>query len=111
MRVDLQMICQAFRIIVLLISLVITQLSAETYVVDTNKVGSSDLNSGTELNPWKTIQHSVEIAVGGDTVLIRNGVYSEAMTTVPLFVITYLAGRRPFRSRIAPTFIPSVKAK
>ena len=35
---------------------------------------------------------------------------SEASTTSPLRVTTQRPGRRPFLSRMAPTFVPSLKA-
>lgn len=46
-----------------------------TYYVDTK---GSNTNSGTSINaPLKTIQRSMDIAVAGDTVYVRGGVYRE----------------------------------
>ncbi|HET8609204.1 MAG TPA: right-handed parallel beta-helix repeat-containing protein [Burkholderiales bacterium] len=54
---------------------------AATYYVATD---GSDSNSGTSLDsPFRTIQHAVNKAVAGDTVLVRGGTYREdvEMTT------------------------------
>jgi hypothetical protein len=54
---------------------------AATYYVATD---GSDSNSGTSLDsPFRTIQHAVNRAVAGDTVLVRGGTYREdvEMTT------------------------------
>jgi len=42
--------------------------------------GGSDSNSGTESAPWRTIQKAANTAVTGDTVYIKEGVYSERVT-------------------------------
>ncbi len=42
----------------------------------------SDSNSGTEANPWLTIQKAASTLQSGDTVLIRQGVYQEKVTPV-----------------------------
>ena len=48
---------------------------AATYYVDTK---GNNANSGTSLSaPFKTIQKSMDTAVGGDTVYVRGGVYRE----------------------------------
>jgi uncharacterized repeat protein (TIGR01451 family) len=39
--------------------------------------GDDDLNPGTEILPWKTIQHAADTMVAGDTVYIRAGTYEE----------------------------------
>lgn len=53
----------------------ITVSWSATYYVDTK---GSDANSGTSLtSPFKTIQKSMNIAVAGDTVYVRGGVYRE----------------------------------
>src|SRR5947209_2153186 len=53
--------------------------AAATYCVDQRMPGASDANAGTEQAPWKTIVHAAEVAQPGDTVLIRTGVYREAV--------------------------------
>ncbi len=37
----------------------------------------SDGNPGTQAFPWLTIQHAADLAVAGDSVLIREGIYAE----------------------------------
>ena len=44
-----------------------------TYYVDVN---GNDANDGSSGNPWKTINHAVDMVVAGDTVLINPGAYS-----------------------------------
>ncbi len=51
-------------------------LNAATYYVDTNNPGASDINSGTEAQPWKTIQKAANTLVAGDTVYIKQGTYT-----------------------------------
>jgi hypothetical protein len=48
--------------------------SGHTYYVAS---GGSDGNSGTLDAPWATIQHAADVAMPGDTVLARQGVYNE----------------------------------
>ena len=43
---------------------------------------SSDTNPGTFNLPFKTIQRAADVAVAGDTVYIRQGVYREGFSTV-----------------------------
>lgn len=40
----------------------------------------NDLNSGSEPNPWRTIQRAADQAVAGDQVWIKAGVYQERVT-------------------------------
>lgn len=39
-----------------------------------------DENPGTLAAPWRTIQHAVDSVSAGDTILVRGGVYTEAVT-------------------------------
>lgn len=52
---------------------------ATTYYVDAQHNSANDSNPGTINLPWKTIQHSAETAIAGDTVLIRTGQYHESV--------------------------------
>jgi hypothetical protein len=53
------------------------QLSARTIVVDQNAPNSSDSNSGSESQPFKTILRAAEAAHAGDTVYVMAGKYPE----------------------------------
>src|SRR5690349_20643620 len=53
--------------------------AAATYFVDQRMPGAADANPGTEHAPWKTIAHAAATARAGDTVIIRTGVYREAV--------------------------------
>lgn len=57
----------------------ITSFSASpaTYYVDKNNPAANDNNPGTEQLPFKTISKGVEVASGGDTVFVKQGVYNE----------------------------------
>lgn len=50
---------------------------AATYIVDPAASGAADSNSGTEQNPFKTIQHAADMAKPGDTVFVMAGHYDE----------------------------------
>lgn len=50
--------------------------SNNTYYVSTN---GSDINDGTEKNPFYTIQRGINQMKSGDTLIIREGVYHEAV--------------------------------
>jgi hypothetical protein len=47
-----------------------------TYYVSTT---GNDGNPGTMAQPWRTIQHGIDVAVAGDTVFIRGGIYLETL--------------------------------
>ncbi|HPO14200.1 MAG TPA: right-handed parallel beta-helix repeat-containing protein, partial [Candidatus Hydrogenedentes bacterium] len=47
------------------------------FFVDTNAPMASDLNPGTENEPWKTIQKAADALEPGETVYIKAGVYHE----------------------------------
>lgn len=49
----------------------------DTYYVDKNHSNASDANSGTESLPWKTIQHAANTLTAGETVLVKEGIYTE----------------------------------
>ncbi len=52
-----------------------------TFYVDKNNPAASDANPGTESEPWLTIQHAANVLNPGDSVLIRDGIYHESVTT------------------------------
>ena len=56
--------------------------NATDYYVATNDVSASDSNNGTSISaPFKTIKKAASVAVAGDVVFVREGVYRE--TVVP----------------------------
>jgi hypothetical protein len=54
--------------------------AAATYYVDRGHPQASDSNPGTEALPWLTIQHAAQVAVAGDTIIVKAGVYPERVT-------------------------------
>lgn len=48
-------------------------LSADFYV----STSGSDSASGTESDPWRTIQHAIDSISAGDTIFVREGTYNE----------------------------------
>ena len=58
----------------LMIACTVNLLIAGTYYVSPN---GSDSDSGTELKPWKTIQHAANTLKAGDLVYIKAGTYKE----------------------------------
>jgi len=40
-------------------------------------ITGADTAAGTESAPFRTINHAAQVAVGGDTVLVHEGVYRE----------------------------------
>jgi len=50
---------------------------AEDWWVDAGHPDASDSNTGTAESPWLTIQHAADMAVAGDTVHVRGGLYEE----------------------------------
>jgi hypothetical protein len=56
------------------------QARARTYVVDQAALGAADTNTGTEDNPFKTVQHAADVVTPGDTVFVMAGKYTERVT-------------------------------
>ncbi|GAB4294713.1 MAG: hypothetical protein Kow0098_16450 [Ignavibacteriaceae bacterium] len=54
----------------------------KNYYVDVNNSGASDFNPGSKEYPFKTIQHSVNKALPGDTVFVMPGIYEEAIRII-----------------------------
>jgi len=54
-------------------------LAAETYFVDKNHNRASDSTSGTRENPWYSIQHGLNQLQPGDTLFIREGIYTNPL--------------------------------
>ena len=52
---------------------------AMTYYVSAS---GNDAWGGTEGSPWRTIQHALDVVGAGDTVLVRDGTYSEYLQSV-----------------------------
>ena len=53
---------------------------AKTYYVDQNASGSADANLGTAAQPWKTIAKAATAVVAGDSVIVKNGTYTERIS-------------------------------
>lgn len=51
------------------------------FYVDKNHPDANDENPGTDALPWLTIQHALDVAQAGDSVIIRQGIYPESLTT------------------------------
>jgi parallel beta-helix repeat protein len=49
--------------------------SADTYYVATT--GDDGIGDGSSGNPWRTIQHAVNTITEGDTIIVRDGTYTE----------------------------------
>jgi len=64
----------------LVILLAVPSLHAATYYVAPPASGGLDTNPGTLALPYATIQRAANVAVAGDTVLIRTGTYRETIT-------------------------------
>ena len=52
--------------------------AASTYYVDPS--GSDVTGDGSSGDPWQTIQHAIDNAVDGDTIIVNAGIYEESIT-------------------------------
>ena len=59
---------------IILIFQLISNANADTYYIATT---GDDTHSGSISAPWLTVMHAWNNSGGGDTVLIRGGIYSE----------------------------------
>jgi hypothetical protein len=59
------------------VTLLAGPVAGTTYYVATT---GSDSNPGTQTAPFATLQHAAGVAVAGDTVLVRGGVYHQILT-------------------------------
>ncbi|MBT3269326.1 DUF1565 domain-containing protein [Candidatus Poribacteria bacterium] len=66
-------------LLALVMCLAVGTASATEYVVDARAEIADDENPGTSERPFRTIQHAAEVARAGDTVIVRPGVYREAV--------------------------------
>ena len=64
-------ICRVLILVVLVLALK-QSANATTYYIS---LQGSDSNSGTQGSPWVSLQHAIQVAGGGDTVLMRGGIY------------------------------------
>ena len=95
-------------LITLVLALILFPLfvCATDYYVDKDSIGGTcyDSNPGTLTQPWCTITRANEVLQAGDTVYIREGIYSESIrpstSGTPNNYITYKAypGERPIIS-------------
>lgn len=65
--------------ILLNVSLLSTDLYSKNYYVSSGTTGS-DASAGTLASPLKTIQKAAGLAVAGDTIYKRQGIYRETVT-------------------------------
>lgn len=73
----------------------------EKYFVDSTHPNSDDRNDGSEVLPWSTIQHGSNMAMAGDTVYVKNGMYKEwvsfqnsGRSDAPIWFVAY-PGHKP----------------
>ncbi|WP_144392670.1 DUF1565 domain-containing protein [Pleionea sediminis] len=73
-----------FRFMLAMIILIVAgPLFAATYYVDNQHESASDANSGSESSPWLTIQKAANTVQAGDTVIVKEGVYTELSNQSP----------------------------
>jgi hypothetical protein len=61
----------------------VTSAIGKTYYVSPN---GSDSNPGTKSSPWATLQKAESRVVAGDTVIVRDGIYTDEQNGSTLFV-------------------------
>jgi len=75
---------------------------AAFFYVDQNHVSANDSNGGAEDQPWKTIQKAANVLQAGDTVYVKEGVYTELHAITPE---SGKIGLKPQNSGTADNFI------
>lgn len=69
----------------------------------------SDSNDGSEQRPWATIQHAADLVNPGDSVIVRDGVYREAVIIkrggFPGAMVTFRAEHK-WGARVSPDATP-----
>lgn len=66
---------KSFHIVILVLIAILlgcADANANTYYVATS---GNDNNAGTQMLPWRTLQHAVDTIVPGDTILVQSGTY------------------------------------
>jgi Protein of unknown function (DUF1565) len=60
-----------------LFSFILFSLISNTYAVNVYYVATTgnNTNSGTSASPFRTLQRGVDVAVGGDTIIVKDGIY------------------------------------
>jgi parallel beta-helix repeat protein len=52
---------------------------ANEFVVDQKHPAASDANDGSYKRPWKTVAHAAKVAIAGDSVTVKDGIYRESI--------------------------------
>ncbi|MBV8892644.1 MAG: right-handed parallel beta-helix repeat-containing protein [Acidobacteria bacterium] len=65
-------------LLLLVVLICATNLAAKTYYVATT---GNDSNKGSASSPWRTISHAASAVQAGDTVIVEDGRYAEAVTS------------------------------
>lgn len=81
----------------LLACIVLGLLAANGFAATTYHVAAtgSDLNPGTVLKPFRTIQHGCDIAANGDTVMVAAGRYRESVVIKSSILLEAASTSRP----------------
>ncbi len=71
------------RYLIILAGLILPVCSvyADTYYVDQNHSKASDTNSGTESEPWESINHATGLLEPGDVLCVKAGIYNQTVST------------------------------
>jgi uncharacterized protein DUF1565 len=79
---------------------------AANYIVDAAAPATADRNTGSEENPFRTVQHAVDVAKPGDTVFVMQGKYDERVkvTTSGLDSSSITLRAMPLRSAVVAGF-------
>jgi hypothetical protein len=75
-------VCKSIFQCLLLLLFISGHLVAQTNWYVSQETAASDDNSGTYEAPFRTVQKAADVAVAGDTVFVREGVYRETVTPI-----------------------------